>query len=103
MGGGVLWNEVAKNDEDLAGFSLYRMFDVVTELTKNNRLDHIDPDAVIFNSFLQRLRNGENTREDWKEVVTRLQSILLCQLFLASFVFLFLLGVWACGVSKRTF
>ena len=48
----------SKNDSDLAGFSLYQIFDVVTELTENNRLDHYDPDAVIFKLF-QRLHKDD--------------------------------------------
>ena len=32
---------------------------------KNNRVDTTDPDAVKFDTFLDRLRDGENTKEDY--------------------------------------
>ena len=35
-------------------------------LEENNRLDKNDPDAVLFEQFLSRLRNGENTDEDFE-------------------------------------
>lgn len=44
---------------------MYQRFDVVTKLTKNYRLDKNDPDAVRYNDFLLRLRNGANTKDDW--------------------------------------
>jgi len=34
-------------------------------LTESNRLDKEDADAVWFDSFLERLRDGENTDDDW--------------------------------------
>ena len=34
-------------------------------LTENNRLDKNNPNAVEFQSFLSRLRDGKNTEEDW--------------------------------------
>ena len=34
-------------------------------MDKNNRLDKNDPDTVLFDVFLNRLKNGVNTKDDW--------------------------------------
>ena len=43
---------------------MHAEFTTVIKLTKNNRLDTTDPDAFTFDKFLDRLRDGENTKED---------------------------------------
>ena len=63
--GQTLWNQNSSNADDSRGFNVYRMFTSVVELVENNRLDRSDPDAVLFYDFLQRLRDGKNTEEDW--------------------------------------
>ena len=49
----------------MAGHNTYLVFDCVTKLTFNNRLDRTDEDAVAFDRFLSRLRDGANTVDDW--------------------------------------
>ena len=65
--GNCLWFPTPRNgSDDQRGFLLYQLFDTVTILRKNERIDGTDPDANTFESFLKRLRNGENTHEDWE-------------------------------------
>ena len=64
VGSNSLWIDISTND-DLLGHLLYLQFDDVIILEENNRLDLNDEDAVLFNNFLNRLRNGSNTEEDW--------------------------------------
>ena len=52
-------------NEDLFGYLLYSQFDDVVILEENNRLDRNDDDAILFNNFLNRLRDGNNMEEDW--------------------------------------
>ena len=49
----------------MAGCALYKDFTVAIKLTENKRLDATDPDSVIFDQYLDRLRDGDNTEEDW--------------------------------------
>ena len=58
-----LLKDICKED-NLPGFTLYNQFNDVIILTKNNRLNHTDSDAVIFNEFLDRLRDSKNTEQD---------------------------------------
>ena len=60
IGANSLWVDIYKED-DLLGFTLYNQFEDVIILTENNRLDQSDPDAIIFDEFLDRLRDGKNT------------------------------------------
>ena len=34
-------------------------------LKENNRLDNTNQNSVVFNQFLDKFRDGENTEEDW--------------------------------------
>ena len=63
--GDPLWAENPKGDHNMIGYGLFQLFDTVVELVENNRLDRTDPRAVEFYEFLQRLRDGKNTHEDW--------------------------------------
>ena len=65
VGQNSLWIDICKEPEDIYGYALYNQFDDVIILEENNRLDRSDPDAVLFDEFLNRLRNRENTTEDW--------------------------------------
>ena len=57
-----LWDKYGKAaSSNFYGLLLYQQFDVVTKLTQNFRLDENDSDAVRYNSFLLRLRDGVNT------------------------------------------
>ena len=38
------------------------------KLDKNMRLDFSDPETVRYNGFLKRIRNGENTVDDWRYI-----------------------------------
>ena len=51
-------------NEDLFGYLLYSQFDDVVILEENNRLDRNDDDAILFNNFLNRLQDENNTEED---------------------------------------
>eukprot|EP00957_Ditylum_brightwellii_P118601 9045885-Ditylum_brightwellii.AAC.1 len=64
--GQTLWNQNSSNANDSRGFNVYRLFTSVIELVENSRLDRSDPDTVLFYDFLQRLRDGKNTEEDWQ-------------------------------------
>eukprot|EP00957_Ditylum_brightwellii_P143632 10943419-Ditylum_brightwellii.AAC.1 len=64
--GQTSWNQNSSNTDDSRGFNVYRLFKSVVELVENNRLDRSDPDAVLFYGFLQRLRDGKKTEEDWQ-------------------------------------
>ena len=65
-----LWIDICK-DDDLYGFGLYQQFIDVIILEENNRLDLNDPDAVLFEQFLSRLHNGENTDDDFELLCTK--------------------------------
>ena len=58
-----MWTYACTGD-DLAGWNFHAEFTTVTKLTENNRLDTTDPDAVTFDNFLDKTRDGENTEED---------------------------------------
>ena len=45
-------------EDDLSGHALCNQFNNLIILTENNRLNHTDPDAVIFDKFLDRLRDS---------------------------------------------
>ena len=64
--GNCLWRkETSLTSENGLGYNLYQMFDTVIILKENNRLDYSDSEAVEFEDFLNRLRNGENAKADW--------------------------------------
>ena len=64
-----LWFDKPKNgSNDYRGRWKYKEFDTVVELTENNRIDRSDPEAQHFATFLNALRDGENTREQWEYV-----------------------------------
>ena len=54
----------ARTGGDLAGWHLHAEFTTVMKLTENKRLDVTNPDAVVFDHFLDNLRDGENKEED---------------------------------------
>ena len=62
--GECLWSTTSQHQYDQNGHQLYRMFDVVTRLTFNARLDFDDADAVLYDSILKCLHQGKNTEED---------------------------------------
>jgi ATP-dependent exoDNAse (exonuclease V) alpha subunit len=63
VGSNSLWIRKASNanPHDLAGYGLYQLFRTVIKLEENVRIDPNDPDAVLFNGFQIRLRDGLNT------------------------------------------
>ena len=71
VAGICLWDQVrrGKTDEALAGMTLYsEEFTTVIQLEDNMRLDENDPNAVEFESFLNRLADGKCTMDDWVRV-----------------------------------
>ena len=73
-----LWDKHGKaGSSNFYGLLLYQQFDVVTKLTNNFRLDENDSDAVCYNSFLLRLHDGANTREDWEWIKKRCSKYLM--------------------------
>jgi hypothetical protein len=70
VGSNSLWINISTN-EDLLGYLLYSQFDDVIILEENNRLDKNDDDAVLFDNFLNRLRDGINTEDDWNILRTK--------------------------------
>ena len=65
----LLWDENATGD-DGQGTNIYNMFDRGFKLTHNNRVDPNDEDAMWFISYLDCLRDGLCTEDDWKKVKT---------------------------------
>ena len=61
--GKVLWDDKCTGD-DANAFNLYNMFDVITKLTENVRLDPNDHDAKLYDDILKRLHDGNNTESD---------------------------------------
>ena len=70
VGANSLWVDICK-ELDLQGFKLYTQFKDVMILTKNNCLDKSDPDSVLFDEFLDRLRDRKNTDDDWNLLRTK--------------------------------
>ena len=67
--GNCLWNKKCKNSsDDSFGYLLYGCFETAMKLIVNERLDHDDADAIRFEEFLLRLRNGYCTQEDWEYI-----------------------------------
>ena len=67
--GNCLWNKKAKlGSKNWEGFLAYQLFDTAMKLVENKRLDFSDPEAVRYNDFLKRVRDGKNTIEDWKYI-----------------------------------
>ena len=64
MGVNSLWIGTCHGDDSWV-LSSCQEFAVVIKLTENKRIDPTDPKTVIFDQFLDRLRDGENTEEDW--------------------------------------
>ena len=58
-----LWIDIFQGD-DLRGLSLCKEFKVVIKLIENKRMYPIDPNAVIFDQFLDKLRDSESTEDD---------------------------------------
>ena len=44
------------------------------KIEEDKRLDATDPHAVIFDQFLDSLRDGDNTEEDWN-TLRKMQSV----------------------------
>ena len=70
--GKVLWDHKCSGDEAKAHF-LYNMFDVISELTENVRLNSNDEDAVLYDGILKRMHDGNNTNED-AEIINKMCS-----------------------------
>lgn len=56
------------------GYCAYQMFDKVVILTVNQRVLGSELDQVLFKQLLSRLRNGETTEHDWKQLLARRPS-----------------------------
>ena len=66
--GKALWGNDRTTGLDQFGRLLFCSMLHVVHLDKNLRLDASDSDAVFFNGFLQRLRNGSSTHDDFIKV-----------------------------------
>ena len=60
----TMWIDICHED-DLLGFDLRKQFNGVMKLTENKRLDPQDEDALIFDVFLDRSRDGKNADNVW--------------------------------------
>ncbi|XP_068723547.1 ATP-dependent DNA helicase pif1-like [Montipora capricornis] len=56
------------------GYCAYQMFDKVVILKVNQRVLGSELDQVLFKQLLKRLRNGETTEHDWKQLLARQPS-----------------------------
>ena len=66
VAGTSLWDDKASNSElDTYGCILFRSLVDVIHLDTNLRLDMSDSNAVYFDLFLKRLRNGKVTKDDF--------------------------------------
>ena len=72
VGASPLWNDKFKagdrGENDLRGLKCYSAFQCVTNLVENKRVDPSVESSVFFNEFLDRLRLGENTIDDWERL-----------------------------------
>ena len=59
-----MWTD-AHTINELTRWNLHIELETVVELTENKRLDVTDPDVVVFDKFLDKSRDGENTEEAW--------------------------------------
>ena len=71
--GNSLWSKARNGSANWEGLCTYSLFTTVMRLTENMRLDRTDPEAVRYEEFLVRNRDGANTIDDW-EYITRLCS-----------------------------
>jgi len=63
--GNCLWHDKPKNAYPYQfGKYLYKMFSAALKLTENKRIDFTDPGEVMYEQFLNRLRDGKNTIDD---------------------------------------
>ena len=67
-----LWNELfmegKRGENDQFGFKSYSLFQTVTLLVENQRVDFSLQSSMFFHGFLQRMRSGSNTYDDWLKV-----------------------------------
>lgn len=56
------------------GYFSYNMFEKVVILAVNRRVTGSDPLQILFRNLLLRLRNGESTQNDWKQLLNRQPS-----------------------------
>ena len=56
------------------GYCAYQMFDKEVIQTVNQRVLGSELDQVLFKQLLMRLRNGETTEHDWKQLLARQPS-----------------------------
>lgn len=69
--GRVMWEQNPKTDNDIYGLNLYEQFQTVITLTENVRIQHDDEEAVFYDQFLIRLRDGKCTEDDYNHVRMR--------------------------------
>ena len=70
--GSSCWNEIFPNtvcgENDRKGYMCYLQFQVVTKLIENCRVNRDRDSATFYHEFLQRMRTGDNTSEDWRRM-----------------------------------
>ena len=74
VGDKPLYHSVPTNDIGEQGRFNYFMFDKVVKLNLNHRASGTGKCQEKFRSVLMRLRTGDSTEEDWKELLTRQPS-----------------------------
>ena len=67
--GNCLWGTAKSGSANWNGLMVFQMFNTVMKLIENRRLDENDPQAVRYNEFLTRNRDGANNEDDWKYIV----------------------------------
>ena len=67
----VLYHKKPNEENETTGFFIYRLFDKVVNLTKNERSKGENNDQKRFQQLLLNLRNGDSTESDWNLLQSR--------------------------------
>ena len=67
----VLYHNKPKSDLAVEGYCMYRKFETVVKLQKNERARGDDTHQKIFRQLQEGARNGDSTLEDWNLLLSR--------------------------------
>lgn len=70
----VLYHNKPKSDLAIEGYCMYRKFETVVKLEKNERARGNDTDQKIFRQLQERARNGDSSLKDWNLLLSRSPS-----------------------------